>query len=116
MKKEDPRVLLGKGIRALREARHLTQSQLAERADLESWKYIGTVENARTNIGLTNLMKLANGLGITVAEMMASCFPKDQERRDLLNDLLKLVADEDPKTIRLVTNILDEVKRWAAAD
>jgi len=111
LKEKDPRVAFGDGVRRLREARKLTQAELAERSDLQSWKYIGTVENARTNITLTNILKLANGLEVTPAELMAACFPDDKARKDLLHNLLALAADRDEKTIRLALGILAEVKK-----
>jgi transcriptional regulator with XRE-family HTH domain len=116
VKEMDPRVAFGEGVRRLREARKLTQAALAERSDLQSWKYIGTVENARTNITLTNVVKLAAGLGISVAELMETCFPQDEKRKELLTDLLKLIANEDDKTVRLVMRILNEVKRSSTSD
>ena len=111
MKEKDPRVAFGQGIRALREACGFTQAELAERSDLQSWKYIGTVENARTNITLTNILKLAKGLDLSPAELMAACFPDDKARKDLLHELLDLAANKDDKTIRLVMGILAEVKK-----
>ena len=114
MKKDDPRVLFGRGVRALREARGLTQTQLAEKAGLVSWKFVGSVENARTNITLTNVVKFAAGLGVSMPELMQTCFPANKERADLLADLLRLVASEDDKTIRLLRGILDQVKKWSA--
>ena len=111
MKEKEPRVAFGEGVRALREARNLTQAELAKRSDLQSWKYIGTVENARTNITLTNIIRLAQGLGLTPAELMGACFPDDKPRKDLLNDLLALAAKKDDKTIRLMLGILAEVKK-----
>jgi len=93
----------------------MTQSDLAEKADLESWKYVGTVENARTNITLTNLVKLASGLDLTPAEMMAACFPSDKKRADLLSDLIQLVSDEDEATIEFLLGILSEAKKWRGA-
>ena len=115
MASDDPKILFGKGIRALREARGLTQSQLAEKADLDSWKYIGTVENARTNITLTNLLKLAQGLDLSQAKMMNACFPQDCDRRDLLAELIQLVADEDDATVRMLMGMLNEAKKWREA-
>ena len=115
MAKNDPRIIFGKGIRALREARGLTQSQLAEKAELDSWKYIGTVENARTNITLTNLLKLAQGLDLTPAEVMNACFPRDRGRQDLLAELIQLVAKEEEATIGLLLGILDRVRTWEAS-
>ena len=112
MAKDDPKIQFGQGIRALREARKLTQSQLADKANLDSWKYIGTVENARTNITLTNMLKLARGLDLSPAEMMNACFPQDRDRRDLLAELIQLVTDEDEATVEMLLGMLAEAKKW----
>lgn len=116
MKNEDPKILFGRGVRALREARGLTQTDLAERSGLGSWKYVGTVENARTNITLTNLLKLAKGLDLSAAELFAVCFPIQKSRADLLRDLLRLVADGDERTIQLLLGVLREAKKWRGAE
>ena len=116
MKDKDPRAAFGEGVRHLREAKKMTQAELAEHSGLGSWKYIGTVENHRTNITLSNVVKLAGGLGVSVSELMEACFPRDKGRKELLHDLLALVAREDEKTIRLLIGMLAEVKKWEEAD
>ena len=113
MESHDPRVVFGEGVRRLREARNLTQSELAERSELVNWKYIGTVENARTNITLTNVVKIAGGLGISVAELMDACFPADDRRNELLTRLLDLVSDGDEKTVLLLLGMLDLIEDWS---
>jgi len=47
---------------------------------------------------------------------MDACFPKDKKRKELLTELLALVAKEDDKTVHLLMGILDEVKKWAGTD
>jgi hypothetical protein len=42
---------------------------------------------------------------------MEACYPRDEQRKELLADLLKLVANEDNKTIHLLLGILVQVKR-----
>lgn len=116
LKREDPKAAFGRGVRALREARGLTQTDLAERAGFAGWKYVGTIENARTNITLTNILKLAKGIDISTADLMAACFPAEKERADLLRDLLHLVADRDEPTIRLLLGMLKEIEKWRGAD
>jgi transcriptional regulator with XRE-family HTH domain len=113
--KTDPRVRFGKGVRALRQARGLTQAALADKGHLDSWKYVSTVENARTNITLTNVPKLAEGLGVSPAEMMEACFPASATREDLLARLIELAAKEEDATIDLLLGILDRIKLWQGA-
>lgn len=60
---------LGKQVRALRLARGWTQEQLGEACGLHG-NYVGDLERGRINIGLTNLGKLAQGLGVSVSELL----------------------------------------------
>jgi transcriptional regulator with XRE-family HTH domain len=60
--------LLGAKIRSLREARGLTQNELAEHAEV-SVKHLGEVERGRGNPSLSSLQKLAGALGISLGEL-----------------------------------------------
>lgn len=62
-------LILGKIIREKREARHLTQVELAEKAGVDR-NYIGMVERGERNPSYLSLHKIAKGLGLTVNEML----------------------------------------------
>jgi transcriptional regulator with XRE-family HTH domain len=62
---------VGFRIRELREERGLSQEKLAERADLHR-AYIGQIERGEKNIGLINLEKIANALGVDIRELFAN--------------------------------------------
>jgi hypothetical protein len=62
---------------------------------------------------VTNVVKLGGGLGVTPAELMEACFPADKARKELLHDLLAVVAREDEKTIRLLLGMPAEARKWA---
>lgn len=68
MSKEELQIL-GKIIREKREARHLTQVELAEKAGVDR-NYIGMVERGERNPSYLSLHKIAKGLGLTVNEML----------------------------------------------
>ena len=68
MSKEDLQIL-GKIIREKREARHLTQVGLAEKAGVDR-NYIGMVERGERNPSYLSLQKIAKGLGLTINEMI----------------------------------------------
>ena len=68
MSKEELQIL-GKIIREKREARHLTQVELAEKAGVDR-NYIGMVERGERNPSYLSLQKIAKGLGLTVNEMI----------------------------------------------
>ena len=59
---------IGKKIRKYRKAKGLTQEQLAEKLDL-SINYVGALERAEKNLTVTNLINIANVLGVT-ADML----------------------------------------------
>lgn len=65
----DLRGRLGARLRQLRQARRLTQEQLAERSGL-SYKFIGEVERGRGNPTLTTLAALSEALGVGLVDLL----------------------------------------------
>jgi transcriptional regulator with XRE-family HTH domain len=60
---------LGTALRELREEAGLTQEQLGDRVGTE-FNRIGEVERGVANPTLTTLMRLANGLGVPLREIV----------------------------------------------
>ena len=60
---------LGKVIREKRKSRGLTQVELAQKAGLDR-NYIGMVERGERNPSFLSLQKIAQGLGLTLDEML----------------------------------------------
>ena len=60
---------LGFKIRCLREEKGLSQEQLAALAGLHR-AYIGHIERAEKNIGLTNLEKIARALNLSIPDLL----------------------------------------------
>ena len=81
----DLRGQVGARVKQLRQARRLTQEQLAERAGL-SYKFIGEVERGRGNPTLTTLASLSEALGVSLIDLLG-----------VLEEKIKgnLTADED---------------------
>jgi transcriptional regulator with XRE-family HTH domain len=67
---KDVRGRLGEALKAWRMGQRLTQEQLAERSGL-SYKFIGEIERGRANPTVDTLARLADALGIGVAELFA---------------------------------------------
>lgn len=61
----------GKRIRSLRQETQLSQEKLALKIGMDR-TYYASVEAGRMNISLVNIAKIADGLGITLAELFDS--------------------------------------------
>lgn len=59
----------GDRLRQLRQARHLSQEQLADAAGLDR-SYVGGVERGTRNISLVNIGKIARALGVSLSELL----------------------------------------------
>lgn len=62
------RKTFGANLKALRNARGLTQEQLARKSRVTS-DYISMLEHGRANVGLDNIVKIAKALKATIAEL-----------------------------------------------
>jgi transcriptional regulator with XRE-family HTH domain len=70
MRKRDPILAaFGRSLRARRDAKGLSQEQLAERADLDR-TYISDIERGTRNPGIKNVVRLARALGIPTAKLL----------------------------------------------
>lgn len=69
-----PLAALGARIRERRHDRGLSQEQLAEAADL-SWSYVSQTERGQRNLTVRSLLKLAAGLDVDPADLVADLDP-----------------------------------------
>ena len=60
---------LGDRVRARRKELGISQEQLGERCGLHR-TYIGQVERGEVNVSVRNLMAVADGLGIDIADLV----------------------------------------------
>jgi transcriptional regulator with XRE-family HTH domain len=65
----DVRVRFGQKLRKVREKAGLSQERLAELAGLHR-TYVSSVERGQRNISLENVERLADALGVSMAELM----------------------------------------------
>lgn len=72
--KEKAQVAFGAAMRSFREARHLTQEGLAERADLHT-TYVSSVERGERNLSLYNIARIAYALEVAPSELMRCVDP-----------------------------------------
>jgi len=71
MENQKPEILIkfGNRIRSLRKEKHLSQEDLAFRANLHR-TYIGMIERAEKNITLVNIYKIAKGLDVEIIDLL----------------------------------------------
>ena len=62
-------VALGTAIREVRTRSGVSQEALAHSAEVDR-SYLGGIERGEVNLALINIVKIANGLGISVAALM----------------------------------------------
>jgi transcriptional regulator with XRE-family HTH domain len=62
-------VKFGAKVRERRTALHLSQEELAERADVHR-TYVGMIERGEKNITLENIAKLAKALEFTLSQLV----------------------------------------------
>jgi transcriptional regulator with XRE-family HTH domain len=65
---DERRRVFGQRVRALREARGLSQEQLAELAGVHR-TYLSSLERGERNVGLDNIHAIAQALGVPTAEL-----------------------------------------------
>jgi transcriptional regulator with XRE-family HTH domain len=63
---------LGRAVRAERNARYLSQEELAERAGLHR-NYIGGIERGERNVGVMALFRIAAALDLHPAKLLERC-------------------------------------------
>lgn len=80
-------------VKQLRQAKRLTQEQLAERSELSS-KFIGEIERGRGNPALQTLAKIADALGV---------------------GLIDLITDDRDRPTRLTTRQVTQVREALAS-
>lgn len=62
-------ISFGKRVRSLREAKGVSQEELAEKAELDR-TYISSVERGKRNISLVNITLIAKALGVKPSKLL----------------------------------------------
>jgi transcriptional regulator with XRE-family HTH domain len=62
----------GKSVRAHRQRLGVSQEKLAEFADLHR-TYVADIERGNRNVGLVNIVRLADALGVEPGELVNPC-------------------------------------------
>ena len=64
----DSLYILGKKIKFLRESAELSQENFADKCGFDR-TYISMIERGKRNLSFSNLVKVANGLGVSVSQL-----------------------------------------------
>lgn len=73
----DPKTVLGRFIRELREQAHLTQDQLARKTGI-TYQYLSSLENGRENFSIDVLDALGKAIGMPIQQLVAGAFAEIQ--------------------------------------
>jgi transcriptional regulator with XRE-family HTH domain len=68
-KKQTPQAIVGANVKRIRKDNAITQEQLAEAADMLP-SYLSAVENGMKNVTVVTIDRLANALGVPMAELL----------------------------------------------
>lgn len=100
---------IGKRIKQRRHELHLTQEQLSERVDIAA-NYLGQIENGKRGVNLTNIVKIANELGVTIDYLMSDINSAAIEKsNDLEERWLELFNNRSPHEKELLINIVKDL-------
>lgn len=104
---------LGRQIRALRKQAGMTQSELAEKADLSN-NYIGQIERGEAKPTLEILDRIASALCVSISRIFH--FPEDQPRTvpDMGHRLSRNLLRKDLRDAELVLRIAEQVAEYIA--
>ena len=100
--------LIGMRIKELRRSKHLSQEQLAEKADINS-KYLSRMERGTENPTLDMLIKLSNALEVEMWEMFD--FGHVASQKELKQTIQDFSRTADESTLRLALKLIRAVSR-----
>ena len=100
---------IGARIRKHRNDMHLSQEELAERADMH-FTYIGQVERGEKNITVGSLEKICLALGITFEELFIGLGP-DNDNNSIAQEITNLVCEKSPKIQNVCLNVIKEISK-----
>lgn len=106
------RILVGEKIRECRNARNLTQQELAEKVGITA-RYLGDIERGSKVPKLETFIKILNGLNASVdyvlMDVLNSTYKVKSSR--LEKSIESLEPEERVKIINILENIIDNFKK-----
>ena len=99
---------IGERIRGLRKLAHLTQEQLAEKADL-SVQFVGFIERGQAKPTLDSLEKIGGALGVRIEDLFRFQKKGEQQTREEIQQVVRLLKNKRPEEIRLFHHLIEQV-------
>ena len=104
---------IGKRIKIARIKADMTQEMLAEKIEL-SPTHLSNIETGTTRVSLTTIVSIANGLGITVDDIL--CDNVIKARVQIENDIAEILDDCDEYEIRMIKDMAIALKETLRKD
>jgi transcriptional regulator with XRE-family HTH domain len=102
----DVKNLIGKQIKTLRQAKGMSQEEVAEKSSMNS-KYLSGIERGKANPTLDTLTRLADALKVGVPEL----FNYELEPKELAQLVAGLITEGDERKLQLAAKVLNAICR-----
>ncbi len=100
--------LLGARIKELRKAKGLSQEELSEKVGIDS-KHLSRIEVGKSYPSLDTLERIANALNVEIKDLFE--FMHLSRKRDLTDNISKLLKEADEDKLRLSLKIIRAIVR-----
>lgn len=107
-KRPDVYALLGRRIKAERQARHLTQQELAEAAGMDT-AHLSRIEGGKTVPSINMVQKLADALGVPIGRLFADVPARRLPDYGWAGKMAALVREMPPKKRAKVLLVLKAI-------
>lgn len=104
---------IGKRIKIARIKADMTQEMLAEKIEL-SPTHLSNIETGTTRVSLATIVSIANGLGITVDDVLCDSVIKSRVRFE--KDIAEILDDCDEYEIRIIKDMASALKESLRKD
>ncbi|MBP1173868.1 transcriptional regulator with XRE-family HTH domain [Paenibacillus sp. PvR133] len=104
---------MGTRIRAIRNAKGLTQQKLADIASLD-YRYIGALERGERNFSIDTLEKVLTALNVSISELMSSKEHMTEDetiRQEAIDEFVALTSRLNEEQIGILRRVSKEVSR-----
>ncbi|KJD39624.1 helix-turn-helix domain-containing protein [Paenibacillus polymyxa] len=104
---------IGTRIRAIRNAKGLTQQKLADIASLD-YRYIGALERGERNFSIDTLEKVLTALNVSISELMFSeehMTTDEMIRQEAIDEFVALTSRLNKEQIGILRRVSKEISR-----